>query len=86
MSVEISACPPEGGSAVFFDAKGNIERVLAYKDKTIVEIKKPISKEEFFKEHENVKLEDWGSEILPVEIKCSPGQWAIINGKKIWVP
>jgi len=87
MSVEIPVCPPRGGSAVFFDAKGKIERVFAYKDdKSLVEIKNPISKEEFLKNHENVKLEDWGSGILPVEIKCSPGRWAVIDGQRIWVP
>ncbi|MBC2694312.1 MAG: hypothetical protein HF982_03355 [Desulfobacteraceae bacterium] len=86
MRVEIPACPPEGGSAVFFDAKGNIERVFVYKDDTLVEIKYPISKDDFLKKYEDIKLEDWGSEILPVEIKCSPGHWAIINGQYIWVP
>ena len=86
MGVEIPACPPRGGSAIFFDAKGNIERVFAYKDERLVEIKNPISKDEFFKKNEHVKLENWGSGILSVGVKCSPYRWAIIDGQKIWVP
>ncbi len=86
MSVEIPACPSRGGTAVFLDSKGRIERVFTYKDKSLVEIKEPISKEAFFKKCKNVKLENWGTPILPAEVRCSPGHWAIISGRRIWVP
>ena len=86
MNVEIPACPPRGGFAVFFDAKGNINQIFVYKDRGLVEIKNSISKEEFFKRRENVKFEDWGSGILPVEVKCSPRHWVILDGQKIWAP
>jgi len=91
MSVEIPACPERGGFAVFFDAQGNVEKVFAYKKindekSCLVKIKNSISKEEFLKKDEKIKLDTWGSGILPMEVESSPGRWAVIDGQRIWVP